>query len=594
MKKTFVKIISMLLLVTMMLSLTACGNNGGSNTAGSDTSYTMWIYSGADFAYYSDYAENPVFQYTKGMGWGEEGKAIDIEFWVPPAGTQNDNYATMIGSGDLPDIIDGCISDPAPAMYEEGIIIELTEYIDQYMPNYKSWLEKYPAVAKSITFNVDGKDRIFSIIGFNEDVPYQFQGTQYRRDWIVKYGTNPTTGAAFTGGYEDPNDVDSWKDDVVFPSGGTDPVYISDWEWMFEIFAKALEAEGITDGYATSIYYPGFTWNGGLCSCFGGGTVMWSADPETDECRFGGDSSHMRAYLTCLNNWYEKGWLDKHFNERTADIFYDIDSVTVRQGKVGLWVGQTSQLGGRMDLNDGGYTEGIYVAGCALPINDIYGTDADKFVEPDCIFGSSISGTSYLLTTTLAESGKDIPTLLSYIDYFYSEEGALIKTMGLNAEQAAELGSGQYESWGLSNGSYHATDDGRYVWDDVIVNDTGALKGAVQFMRFPGVTLVGSVDEGYHPNYEKSLQLWLKYPNTSFFQGTAVTNNMTVEDTTTISNSQSRILDFMTINAPDFIKGKKDIENDEDWNYWCTMLKKYNYQKVSDICQKYLDLYDFA
>ena len=25
----------------------------------------------------------------------------------------------------------------------------------------------------------------------------------YRRDWIVKYGTNPVTGEAFTGGYTD-------------------------------------------------------------------------------------------------------------------------------------------------------------------------------------------------------------------------------------------------------------------------------------------------------------------------------------------------------------------------------------------------------
>ena len=62
---------------------------------------------------------------------------------------------------------------------------------------------------------------------------------------------------------------------VVFPSGGTDPVYISDWEWMFEIFTEAMADQGITDSYCTSIYYPGYMWSGGLCSCFGEPIPIW-------------------------------------------------------------------------------------------------------------------------------------------------------------------------------------------------------------------------------------------------------------------------------------------------------------------------------
>ena len=581
-------VVTMLLLVAMVLSMTACGGGG----AGSDTSFTMWIYSGEDSAYYADYAENPVLQYTQMKSWGAEDKKIAIEFWIPAAGTQVDNYSTMMGSGDFPDILDGSISDSPKIMYEEGIILDLTDYINEYMPNYKAWLDKNPGIRSNITFNVDGKDRILSICGINEDYSYMFQGTMYRRDWLVKYGTNPTTGAAFTGGYQDANDVDSWSDDVVFPSGGTDPVYISDWEWMFEIFDKARAAEGIDGGYVTSVYYPGFTWNGGLCSCFGGGTTMWSAHPETDEARFGGDSTHFRAYLECLNTWYEKGWLDKNFNERTADIFYDIDSTTVRQGKVGVWVGQTSQLGGRMDLNDGGHTEGIYVAGCALPINDVYGTDADKFVEPDCIFGTGLQGTNYYLTSAI--EGKDIATLCTYFDYFYSEEGALMRSLGLNAEQVAELDNGQYESWGLTEGAYYVGDDGRYCRAETIVNDTGSLKGAAVLQKFPGVSLVSSIDEGYAENYENSLKSWLKYPNTSFYQGSAVTSNMTPEDATIAGNIQTKVLEFMSVEAVKFIKGEKKIESEEDWGYWCTMLKKYNYQKVIDIIQPYLDLFDFV
>jgi hypothetical protein len=49
----------------------------------------------------------------------------------------------------------------------------------------------------------------------------------------------------------------------------------------------------------------------------------------------------------------------------------------------------------------------------------------------------------------------------------------------------------------------------------------------------------------------------------------------------------------MTNNAYDFISGKKDIANDSDWDTWCKSLQKYNYQKVSDIYQGYVDEYPF-
>lgn len=73
--------------------------------------------------------------------------------------------------------------------------------------------------------------------------------------------------------YSDNVNGDSWVDDVVFPSGCTDPMYISDWEWMFEIFDKAMEEQGITDGYCMSMYYPGYIANGDLVTGFGGGGI---------------------------------------------------------------------------------------------------------------------------------------------------------------------------------------------------------------------------------------------------------------------------------------------------------------------------------
>ena len=101
------------------------------------------------------------------------------------------------------------------------------------------------------------------------------------------------------------------------------------------------------------------------------------------------------------------------------------------------------------------------------------------------------------------------------------------------------------------------------------------------------------VDLGFAPSYQHSLDTWLKYPNTAFFQGSVTTNAMTPEDTNAAGNIRTKVLEYMTNNAVNFIKGTKDIHSDEDWGVWCKTLQKYNYQKGCDIYQPYVDQYPF-
>lgn len=566
-------------------TLTACGGGSG---ASEDTTFSMWIYSGVDSSYYTDYSENPVVQYTtQNKTWGDNDAKISLEFWTPAAGSEADNWQTMIGSGDYADVLSGMIADSPKNMLENGIAMDLTDYVKKYMPNYLAYLDAHPDVKANAVDEIDGEEHYIGIRAGNESRPYYSFGYEYRRDWIVKYGTNPQTGEAFTGGYTDPDDVDSWEDDVVFPSGGSDPIYISDWEWMFEIFEKAYADLGIEDTYCTSMYYPGFTWSGGLCSSFGGGVPVWykGADGKVE---FGGDSDQMRTYLECLNTWYSKGWLDPDFYQRTSDSFYAIDDTNVRQGKIGMWFGVQGELGGRLDTGDD-LTKGICVYGCAYPINDVYGDANCQNVDPNCVMTTSCTGVVYYVST--AAEGKNIGALLSYFDYFYSDEGSLMTTFGLNADQIADGGIDFYANYGLENGTYTLGNDGRYRRADVLINDSGDLKNACNSNKLPGITLVASVDEGYNPTYEHSLANWIQYENTSFFQGSVVTNNMPNDIIKSCDDIRTKVLDYMTLNAPEFIRGKSDPFNDADWEVWCKTLGKYNYQKASDIYQPYVDQY---
>ena len=492
------------------LAMTGCG---GSGSASEDHTYSVWLYNGQDASYYTDYAENPTIQYLMSKTWGENEDTIKLEFQVPPAGRQQENYETMVATGDFPTLMQGSVADAPPRMLESEMIVDITDLVKEYMPNYYNRIQTNETLKSKAVFNIDGEEKILSINVANEDYGYYFSGNMYRRDWIVKYGKNPQTGAAFTGGYTDEADVDSWVDDVVFPSGGTEPVYISDWEWMFEIFTEAMADLNITDSYCTSIYYPGYMWSGGLCSCFGEPIPIWYKGSD-DVVRFGGDSESMRAYLQCLNNWYEKGWLDPDFNERTADIFYATDDTNKRLGRVPMWLGTQAELGGRLDMHDGGLTEGIYVAGCSWPINDVYGDDSCKNVEPRALQSStSLAGGGFYVMEGAQE--KDLGPLLAMLDYLYTEEGAVLHTLGVTPAQLEEAGldTSFYQNNGIENGTYTVEENGAYRYKkvDAIVNDSEALLMATSGEKLPGYTLISSVDQGYAETYENSLKAWIKY-----------------------------------------------------------------------------------
>lgn len=588
----------------MAAALGGCGIlRGAGNTATDlnpedDTYYTMWIHSGPGSSYYTEYEDNPAVKYAETMTWGEEGKSIFIDFVIPPANKEPDDLQNMYINGNLTHVLDGVICDSADIMYANNRIIDLTEYVNQYMPNYKKVLDTVEDVRKSAVFNIDGEEKILGIVTVNESYKDVNFGYEYRRDWIVKYGSNPQTGAAFSGGYTDESDPDSWEDDVVFPSGGSDPVYISDWEWMFGIFETAMEDMGIDDGYCISMYYPGYMWSGGLCSSFGGGTPMFYVNDQGQAC-FGGVSDSFRTYLECLSAWYEKGWLDKTFDQKTSDAHYAIDSAKIHQGKIGIWYGQQSTLGNRIyNQNDPSQTplaEGIFVAGAPMPINDIYGPEECRNVIPDCTAaGVGMQGSPVYITTKAVEDGKDIAALCAFFDYFYTEEGAVVKTVGLNQEQVQASGSDFYEKNGLTEGAYTNVSDGeyRYRLADALALDGGNLRIAVSADKMPGLALVKSVDKCQSATFRASMDAWIKYPNIGLWNGTPGFL-IEEEDSKAIDKIHTKLLNYMDAHTMEFIKGQKDVTDDKTWEDWCTMLRKQNYEKALNLVQPYVEKYDF-
>lgn len=581
--KLFRKLVAATMAAGCMISLVACGS---SDSGGGDAlTITYWSPRGEDASHYSEYEENPIIKYIEG-NYTFNDKKLHFDFFIAPPGSESEDFATLIGTGDYCDVMDMSMSTSTPVeLYEEDIIWDLTALVPENMPNYMAFLEANPECESSIYNIVNGEKKILQLRGFTDEIQDSFQGFCYRRDWIAKYGTNPQTGEAFNYGFTDADDSESWEDDVVFPSGADEPIYISDWEWMFEIFEKAMEEQGISDGYCYSPYYLGYMQTGDLATGFGGGAPYWYEDNGI--CINGVTTDNFRAYLQCMNTWYQKGWIDSNFAEHTGDMFFAVDPAKVFQGRVGLWQGRTSTVGTQIDADDA-YTDGAVVYGCRQPINDIYGGPEQQNTEPNHMYQFSKVRTSVVLTKKMDE--EKVLAFLKFADFMFSEEGMLLRG-GLNKEQYESCQDEFYTRLGLTEGLYSVVEeDGRKIIKYNIDTADTAYNAATLDRMQPVLQKVSDVDKGYDRYLKQAIGSWDYYKNTAALSD-GVLNAVSVEDAKNITKIRANYDQFLARTIAPMIKGSGyDIWDDASWEQFINDVDKYQAGIVTEIYQKAIDL----
>ena len=588
------KLVAILLSMLLILSLISCNKGevkSGEEAKTETVEVTWWISRGEDSTYYMSYDDNPAVKYLETLDFN--GKKVDLKFLVPVTGAERDNFNTLLMTEEYAKIFDmSYCTSTATELYEDDIIWDLTPYIEEYMPNY-SRIIKDPEFVPYVYSPVDGEKKILSLYNLKSEVTSNFMGLNYRRDWVAKYGTNPFTGEKFNYGYTDESDYNTYWDDVVFPNGTENPIYVSDWEWMFEIFEKAMADLGITDGYCISIYYKGFSEAGGnFDSAFGGGCPMWYKD-QNGNAAFGGTSEELKTYLILMNSWYNKGWLDKNFADHTSDQIYAIESAKINSGKVGAFIGRRGNAGGQMDSGDK-LTEGIMIYGARPAINDVYGSDEVKNKEPYSLYQYSRIGVNICISKKTTED--ELKTILTMLDYLYSDEGSALLALGLSKEEFESIQDPTYKKYGLEDGAYTKAinEDGSVVFErnpklleDNNLASAMALKRVTCGYYVPGI--VPALNRSYDTCSLRNMTEWDYYLNTGYIDK-SLRAQFTSDEAAVYSKVYSNVDTYMSQNIPKFIMGVLDV-NGVDWDNYCKMLNKYSPNKVTAIYQRVFDSY---
>ena len=623
MKKLLTILLSGTLLLGACASLIGCGNK-------TDADFTYWISVAEGQSDYGSYENNPGVKYMTEKEWQVPGggkEQVKLQFIVPSsAQSPEDAFSTAVR--DPADIMELTYSqDSIIDLYENGKALDITEYVNEYMPNYLKFLNDN-GFYDSATNLVNGERRFLQLYSYYKS-PNQpsWLGYNYRRDWIVGYGYDPSTGAAFTGGWN--ADKTKWTDNVKFPSfygltytspasgydgaakaglaqsaevagymetyaetyddyDGTYPVTISDWEWMLDIIEKALVGEGIEGGYCTNLYYPGFNMAGNLVSSFGGGGVEWYKNTD-GTVHFGVTESTFEVYVQTMRDWYSRGWIDTGFQTHT-ELFYRTDEKTVNQGKVGLWCGMDSQLFNALDISDGDEnhaTYGICVYGAPYPINDKYGEEENKFTDPYCFYQVSREICSTMITTNAIntpEKEAKLPALFTMLDYLYSDAGAVLKGGGFTKEQVEETQDDLYLSIGLENGMCEYDEaQGIYVFTQEALKLTNNQTNLLKPLRLLGLEdYIGYKEPRAIDEYRRNL--WTRYTNTGRLEESFI-SQLSSDDNKEYNRILTLVREEFSKQVPAFIKGTTDMNS---WSSFTRSVTRLGTQKITDMLNEIL------
>lgn len=413
MRRLWKKSIALVLGTALAFGLAGCGNNGGVESSGatgnsSESSNSSAAESPKAEDGASSEAEDKLAPPNDGsdtltiFGFASEWLPADkqdiegipfYEAWMEATGAKIDltaisgdtsqQFNLMVAGGkeNLADIICNVnmFEGGATAAYENGYIIDLTPYLDEYAPNYRKYLDEHPDIDKMIK-NDDGRYLAFPLIR-GDDAVCCFNGLIVRKDWLDEAGLDL-------------------------------PVTIDDWYEMLTVFKN--------DFGATAPYVMDATnrWHyNNFASAYG---TMYDFFQIDGKVVYGPTQPGFKDFLAEMSKWYAEGLIDANYLQSTSDS----RNAAISSGEAGaLWGAVGGGIGKFMEaLVDSGAQPEFEVIGVRTPVLN----EGDKpMVGYKADNAGSNSG--YAISTNC----KNVELALKFLDYCYGEEGSILFNYGI-------------------------------------------------------------------------------------------------------------------------------------------------------------------
>ena len=437
------------LIVSMVLPVIACGDgNAESSTASvsengnsQETAAFSWpvqdetlsIWTLWESNYLTSMEDIPTFAVM------EEETGVHLDITTVSYMEYAEKYSIMLANNDYPDIIcdgvGGTSSYPGgiEKAVQDGVYLDLTDLVDQYMPNYKKILEDYPEIKKEDTTDDGRICAIYTIQTDNTGTP-----------------TAPPNGAGLAIRQD-------WLDELNLEV----PETIDDWHTVLTAFKNEKNCEA-----PLMIGSTGTIENGAFITAYGVAPEFYQADGTV---KYGPIEDGYKDYLTTMAQWYEEGLIDPNFvaNDASSNAPFEY-SASDRTGAFSTaygFMGTAFYSDMHMVDND---------QYCLTAVNNPVLNSGDT---PECLTLPTISASSYAISTSC-----DNPELAArWLDYQFSQDAFMLNSFGIEGETYTVGEDGTVtladsvihpEQEGISSSDYFATLVPAYNWPGLISMET--------------------------------------------------------------------------------------------------------------------------
>ena len=434
----------------------------------------------------------------------EEATGIHVDFQGMSTSASNEQFNVMVASGSYPDLIGWGLNfaNGDDAEVDEDVILDLTEDIAQYAPNYYNLLSTDDELLKTA---VSSSGYITAFYGLTTEDGLAKEGLAIRTDELQKLGLEkPYT----IDDYE--NVLAAFKDDgLKQPLMMLAPGAIQD-NWL----AGAFDVAAFCNSFPMSVA-PTYVQDG--------------------EIKFGPVEDGFKDYITLMHDWYEKGYIESDFISDNSNWNSPDYANAITTGDAGIFYCDWGNLGG--------YIEASEIDGFALEAT------YDMHASEDSInhFGTFITKSAsngFRITTNC----ENVELACQWGDWWYSEEGSLLANYGVEGEGFEYVD-------GVPTFTSLVTDSDLGMRDALLVY---ASNGTINC-----VIDNNAVASGYSEVDKAAPEIWAKGMDDAYVIPTSMT--LSADQSTEAANIYSDIQTLCMESIAKFITGDKSLDEFADF-----------------------------
>jgi putative aldouronate transport system substrate-binding protein len=311
---------------------------------------------------------------------------IHIKWTIPSLASGAEQFNLMLMSGDYPDAV--LVNQMSSwvggldANVDDGFILDITDLVPQYAPNYNALRTKDPAVRRDTTTDLGRVVSLRPIYPAERQPTYS--GPVFRQDLLDKAG--------YTG----------------------ELVTIDDWYNALTALKAVVDKE--------PFYFVNRTYHGidqDIATAFDVATTQTGYIQVDGKIEYSFITEGMREYLRTMNKWYSEGLIDKDFAARTNNMRADYTDILSNNHAAFQCVFTYID-----NYESQGMDPGYELTPVRLPVRQ----------KGDSRHVWTMGGRMNSGVTTLFPDCHNPEIMLRWFDYLYTEEGALLFNYGLEGQ----------------------------------------------------------------------------------------------------------------------------------------------------------------